>query len=61
MAIGVNQTFIKALKPGYQQNQEARALNGSFFIETEVPDNDSRNNDRGISGLGANLECGRNA
>lgn len=57
MAMGMNQTLIKARVSTKSRGQ---GIEWAIFIDTGVSDNDSRNNDRGISSLGANhMMCER--
>lgn len=51
MAMGMNQTLVKARVSTKSRGQ---GIEWAIFIDFEVPDNDSRNNDRGVSDLGAN-------
>lgn len=51
MALGMNQMLIKARVSTKSRGQ---GIEWAIFIDTGVLDNDSRNNVRGISGLGAN-------
>lgn len=41
------------IKARVSTKSRGQGIEWAIFIETEVPDNGSRNNDRGISGLGA--------
>lgn len=51
MVMGMNQMVIKARASTKSRGQ---SIEWAIFIDTGVPDNDRRNNDRGVSDLGAN-------